>query len=205
MIQDKKLRLLNVWKTQLFNELTIEEVMKKAGKKTKTWVFNSLKVLEKNKLLISRKKANISLYRLNINNPLLIRAISYITYQENLNFPELKIITKIIKDIPSYNYCLIVFGSYAENKQKKSSDLDLCILIEDKKAEAKIKPYVNDVKLNFTLNVDEHYITFSDFVKMLLRKEENLAKEIVRKNILFFNPDIYYKIMIEAHNNGFRN
>ena len=43
-----------------------------------------------------------------------------------------------------------------------------------------------------------------DFIKMLLRDEENLAKQIFRNHILFFNPDIYYKLMMEAHKNGFR-
>jgi predicted nucleotidyltransferase len=113
-------------------------------------------------------------------------------------------VIEIINEIPIKNYCLLIFGSYAEGMQKKGPDLDVCFLVENKQAEKKIRPYFNDIKLNYAVKVDEHYITFNDFIKMLLRKEENLAKQIFRKHKLFFNADIYYQLMKEAYKNGFR-
>jgi hypothetical protein len=70
--------------------------------------------------------------------------------------------------------------------------------------EKKIKPYFNEVKLNYPVSIDEHYITFNDFIKMLLREEENLGKQIFRKQKLFYNADIYYQLIKWAHKNGFR-
>lgn len=99
---------------------------------------------------------------------------------------------------------VIIFGSYATSKQTKSSDLDICILIENKEIEKKIKPYINEIKLNHTIKLDEHYITLKDFIKMLLREEENLAKQIFINHKLFYNSDIYYQTIKEAHKNGFR-
>ena len=97
-----------------------------------------------------------------------------------------------------------MFGSYAASKQTKNSDLDICILVDNKEAEKKIKPYVNEIKLNYPIKIDEHYITFEDFVKMFLREEENLAKQIFIKRRLFYNSEIYYQLLKEAHKNGFR-
>ena len=203
MISNKKIKLLEVWKNNIFAEFGISEIMRISKKRTKPWVFNALKELTKNKLLISKRKGNLDIYSLNLNNPFLLQTLQYIEVQNSLDFPQLDIITEAINKIPIKNYCLLVFGSYA-NKPKPDSDLDICFLIENKQTEKKIKPYFNEVKLNYAVNIDEHYITFNDFVKMLLREEENLGKQIFRNHVLFFNPDIYYQLIKEAYKNGFR-
>ncbi len=204
MINNEKIKLLNVWRNNLFSELSISEIMEISKKKTKPWVFNSLKLLVKSKFLLLKNKGNLGIYSLNLENPLLIQTLQYIEAQNSLEFPELNIIINTIKKIPKKNYCLLIFGSYAEGKATKKSDLDICFLIENKLTEKEIKPYFNEVKLNSIVSIDEHYVTFSDFVKMLLREEENLGKQIFRKHKLFYNSDIYYKLIKEAYKNGFR-
>ena len=204
MIPNEKIKILGTWKQDLFSELAISEIMKISGKKTKTWVFNSLRLLTKNKLLHSRKKGNLNIYSLNLDNPLLIQILQYIEAQDSLNFPHLEILAEAIDKIPIKNYCLLVFGSYAENKQKNSSDLDICFLIENEQAGKKIKPYINEIKLNHPVHIDDHYIIFEDFIEMLLREDENLGKQIFRKHKLFFNTNIYYCLIKDAYKKGFR-
>jgi len=204
MVSNKKLKLLQSWKDNLFKELSISEVIKISKKKTKTWVFNSLKELVKKNLLIMKTKGNLNLYNLNMDNPILLKFLQYLEIKDLYNFKHLNIIIEIIDKIPQKNYCLILFGSYAENKQTSSSDLDISFLIENKNLEKKFKPYLNEVKLNYATKIDEHYIVFEDFIKMLLKKEENLGKQIFRKHKIFFNPDIYYELIKKAYKNGFR-
>ena len=204
MISNEKIRLLEAWKNAPFGELCVADIMKLSGKKTKPWVFNALKQLKGSRLLLSKRRGNLDVYSLNLSNPVLIQTLQYIEAQDSLDFAQLDVIMDAIGKIPVKNYCLLVFGSYAENRQKKDSDLDVCFLVENKQAEKRIKPYFNEVKLNHAVNVDEHYITFSDFVRMLLRSEENLGKQIFRKHRLFFNAEIYYQLLKEAYKNGFR-
>ncbi len=204
MIQAKKIGLLKAWENNPFSEFTLPEIMKLSGKKTKTWTFNSLKLLTKSRLLISRRKGNLDLYSLNLDNPLLIQTLQYLESQDLLGFPALDIITVILDKIPLKEYCLLVFGSYAEGRQREDSDLDICFLVKDTSAETGMRPYVNEVKLNHPVSIDEHYITFAEFVEMLLREEENLGKQIVRKHRLFYNADIYYQLIKGAYKNGFR-
>src|SRR3989344_1835317 len=204
MISNEKIKLLEVWRTNPFRKLAIVEIMKETKKKTKTWVFNALKLLVNNNILISTRKANLDIYSLNLENPLSLQFLQYLEAQNNLNFPQIKVISEIIEKIPIKNYSIIVFGSYAENKQTKSSDLDLCLLIDNKETEKKIKPYINEIKLNYIIKIDEYYITFEDFKKMLLREEENLAKQIFIKSRLFYNSEIYYQLLKEAYKHGFR-
>ena len=204
MLSNEKIRLMEVWRKNPFRESSIAEIMKASNKKTKTWVFNTLKLLVKNNILKSKRKANLDIYSLNVGNPITFQLLQYLEAQENLDFSKINIVSEIVEKVPVKNYSLVVFGSYTENKQTKNSDLDICILIENKDVEKRIKPYFNDIKLNHSIKIDEHYITFEDFVKMLLRDEENLGKQIYIKHKLFYNPDIYYQLIKEAHKNGFR-
>ena len=204
MIQNEKLKLLNAWRSNPFAEFSISEIMEISKKNTKTWVFTALKELVKAKILSSKRKGNLDIYSLNLHNPLTIQFLNYLETQENINFPKMDIISEIIEKVPIKNYSLIVFGSYANNKQTKTSDIDICLLIDDKETEKRIKPYLNEIKLNYPTKIDEHYITFEDFVKMLLREEENLGKQIFRKHKTFYNADIYYQLIKEAYKNGFR-
>ena len=204
MIPNQRIKLLVAWKNNETSKYTISEIMKSLRKKSKPWVFNSLKQLTKNKFLVSERKGNINIYSLNLTNPLLIHTLQYIESQNNLDFSQLDLITETINKLPVKNYCLLVFGSYAENSQSKKSDIDICFLIESKDTEKKIMVYFNEIKLNYTVSIDEHYIIFNDLVKMLLQEEENLGKQIFRKHILFFNADIYYQLIIEAYKHGFK-
>ena len=204
MISNEKMKLLEAWRINPFRELSIAEIMKEAKKETKTWIFNALKLLVNNNILKSIRKANLDIYTLNLENPLSLQLLQYLETQDNLNFSQLKVISEIIEKSPVKNLSIVVFGSYAQNKQTKTSDFDIALLIENKEIEKKIKPYIKEIKLNHPVNIEEQYITFEDFIKMLLREEENLAKQIFIKRKLFYNSEIYYQLLKEAHKNGFR-
>ena len=204
MRTDEKIRVLEAWRKNPFSNLSRMEIMKSLNKKTKTWIFNTLKQLVKNKILNSNRKSNLDIYSLNLSNPISLKILDFLEIKESINFERLDLISDIINKIPVKGYCLIVFGSYAENKQKKDSDIDISILINNKEDEKKIKPYLNDIKLNYKIKVDDHYILFNEFIEMLTRSEENLGKQIFRKHKIFYNSDIYYNLIKEAYKNGFR-
>ena len=70
MISNEKIKLLEVWRKNPFRELSISEIIKDTKKKTKTWVFNALKLLVNNNILNSTRKSNLDIYTLNLENPL---------------------------------------------------------------------------------------------------------------------------------------
>jgi len=204
MIPNNQIKLLECWKKDIFAELSITEIMNLSKRKTKTWVFNTLKNLVNNRLLNLKTKANINIYTLNTNNPLTFTFLTYIDSQENLKFEHINIISDIISKAPINGCSIIIFGSYANKSYTKKSDLDICILIPEKELEKKIKPYINDIKLEHAIIIDDHYIQFNEFKEMLLRDEENLGKQIYLKHKIFLSPDIYYQLIIDAHKHGFK-
>ena len=72
MISNEKIMLLESWENNLFGEFSISEIMKISKKKTKPWVFNSLRHLVKSGLLISKEKAML-IYQFKFKQSLLIQ------------------------------------------------------------------------------------------------------------------------------------
>lgn len=204
MVQIKKLELLKIWKSNIFREFTISEIMLLSNKKTKPWVFNALKDLNRLGFITIIKKETINCYKLAIDNFKVFQAFQFLEVLESKEMTPTKITAEIITRVPIRTYALLIFGSYASNNARISSDLDICFLVDSVHSEKKIRPYIEELKLELTINLDVHYITFDDFIKMLKSYEENLAKEIYRKHVAVYNSDIYYSILREANKNGFK-
>jgi predicted nucleotidyltransferase len=197
------LSLLAVWRKNPFQTLTLRDVMRLAGKKSKPWVFNALKELERQGYVAKTKVANANTYELKLDNPMLPLALQIVDARA-MPWRHQPIINDIITSIPQKAYSLIVFGSHADGTAKPDSDVDLLVLVESEVTAKKMKPYVNDVALHSPVELDVHYVTFADFVAMLLRDDENLAKQVFRKHMIQFNPNIYFQLIKEAHKHGFR-
>ncbi len=196
------LQLLTAWNDDLSAERSIAAIMKLTGKRSKPGVFLALRRLVAARLLAVRKEANIGLYRLELDNPLLYHGLQCLDSQTT--FPQLDLLLELVREIPQKAYCLIVFGSYAAGTQRKGSDLDLCFLVPDEQTGKRIAAHVDAAALRHPINIDDHYFTFNDFHEMLVNGEENLGKQIYRSHRILFNADIYYRITSEAHRHGFR-
>ena len=100
MLSNEKIRLMEVWRKNPFRESSIAEIMKASNKKTKTWVFNTLKLLVKNNILKSKRKANLDIYSLNVGNPITFQLLQYLEAQENLDFSKINIVSEIVEKVP---------------------------------------------------------------------------------------------------------
>lgn len=195
--------ILSNFKYRPFYEFGISEVMKLSEKKSKPWVFNALSKFEKGGLLLKETKGNMNLYRAAMDNPSLVSHFLFLESLKLQNMRNAGIVSKLLESIPAKDYCLVVFGSYADGTQKADSDMDLCFLAQSEESLKKLKPYVNDAKAKSPAGIHEQLVTFDEFVEMLLRKEENLGKQIYKNHILAYNGGIFYGLVKEAHKRGF--
>lgn len=203
ILTKKQVKTLNVFKKNLTKRLTLSQVTGSLGKTSRAWSYRFIEKLSNDKVLLSEMVANTKTYMLNLENT---DTLNYLSYCDIVKYKSSKVSRKIINSIVKHtggDYCLVVFGSYAKNKPKKDSDLDICFLSHDD-GEKRIKPIIENIKLKSLLKIDDNYITVEEFQKMLKWEKENLGKQIYRDNIVVFNHMIFYKAVLGAIENGFK-
>jgi len=201
----KEYELLIPFVKEPWKKRTFREIKKLCNKTSESYVYNTLKKHAKEGVLSEDKAGNVILYSLNLNN-MKARAYSgFIAEYTAWNAKHLPfvLINKVIEKIPTPYYTFIITGSYARNKQKNSSDVDIVIIIDDKEEAKHIR-----AEINYTceLSVPQgHPYVFkkSEFLEMLQNDEPNYGKEISMNNLIICGGTEYYSIMKEAVKNGF--
>jgi len=104
---------------------------------------------------------------------------------------DIQLIYRRIKDIKKPFFILLVFGSFANKTNKKNSDIDLCLIADNKK----INKLVNEVLSITPVNVHLNEFTTDEFMSMLLTTEENVAHEIIKNNIILCSIENFYEMV----------
>jgi len=102
---------------------------------------------------------------------------------------------KIIKDyIEEINYpfmIVLVFGSYAKNRNIPASDIDICIISDNEEKKRKLFSRLN--LLSLKLEIQE--FTTDDFISMIEKSQRNLGHEIIKSNIILYGIENYYNLI----------
>ena len=204
ILTKEELKIVELFRNNLFSSYTIREIMKKINKKSYNWVFRTVNKLHKEEIINIHAKGGSNICSINLNNQL---TLNYLSLLEKLNIPKKlpqENILKLINSIQVSYFTFIVTGSYAEGKAAKKSDLDVVVLVENKKDSKRIFTILKN-KGDLMIPPAHVYVFSRDeFLKMLLDGEENYGKQIFKNRILFFGAENYYSILKEAIENGFR-
>lgn len=201
----KEAEILHWFAKEPWKKYTFAELQKASGKKSRSYLHNSLKGFVRKEILTGEKAGNVILYRLDTGS---LKAQSYAGFVSehfawNKKHIPYKDLQKIADKMPEDFYTLIITGSYAKNRQKETSDIDVAIIIGDS---AEPKKVYAQLRLACELNIPQiHLYVFrkSEFLQMLLNGEANYGKEIVKNNLILCGAEGYYKILHEAVENGF--
>ncbi|MBI5061533.1 MAG: nucleotidyltransferase domain-containing protein [Candidatus Aenigmarchaeota archaeon] len=182
----------------------IARLGKLIGKKSYSWIFNQVKRLEKEGIVILEKKGMANFCSLNFENPL---TFEYLSYAEAMKLKSQKLPTREIKKIfnlmPEKYFTLIITGSYAKGGAEKDSDLDTVVVVNEKKA---VKETLNVLLEKGGLMIPKihpYVFTKTEFLRMLLSKEANYVKLAERNRIIVFGAANYYLMLKEAIAHGF--
>lgn len=196
------LTLLKPFLKEPWREFTLTEIKKIAKKTSHHYVFEALKRFTKLSIITEKKKGNTNIYALNPENQdlhHLATAESFLKEQRaDIPYKNLRQIK-----IKSPFYTLIIGWSYAEGRQKPTSDLDIGIIIPNSENK---KPYQIALKAGELMIPEIHgYIfTVDEFYQMLINQEFNYGKELARKHIIYYGAEQYYQILFEAMKHGFK-
>jgi len=206
MLTAKELEMVNIFRKNLFRKENIRSIMKFVSKSSYGWTYNTVERLINLNILIHEKKGKSTLCSLNINSLSSIYYLSLLDYLEASNAKHIpyKNIIELINNIPVIYFSFIVTGSYAEGKQTKKSDIDICVIIEDDSDKKRVYNHLFNKGELMIPKVHPLVFTKSEFVQMLLDKEENYGKLLYKKRLIYFGAENYYLIVKEAIRNGFR-
>ena len=204
MLTPKQIRIFEAFLRKPYKELTYKDIKDYFKEKSNSSIQKAIKKFLSNELIKKKKIGNIILYSVNLENTMVFSYFN-IFINEKIS-KQVKISLKILKEeLQKIEFIsIVIFGSYAEGKQNEKSDLDIAIFlnsIEDKKnCELAIK----SAELKSILPLDIHVITKDEMLQMLKDKHENLGKQIAYKHLAVYNPMIFYSIIQEGINNGFK-
>ena len=168
---------------------SIREISKKLNTDYKN-TFNSINNMSD--VIIKNKLGNTNLIWIKqVPN----KEIFSIEYKRSKEFLEKNQQIKLInQDIISLDYpffIVLIFGSYVKKTNTKKSDIDICIISDNK---LKTKELISRLRL-LPLLLEIHDFSVKEFESMLKTKEKNLAHEIVKNNIILYGTENYYNLI----------
>lgn len=200
----KEILILAPFVKEPWKEFTLTEIKQITQKKSHHYVFNALRRFAGLGIITLKKCGNTNIYYLNCQN----RDFSYLVAIENA-FKERRIdipyqnILHITEKIKSPFYTLLIGGSYAEGKQKPTSDLDVSIIIPDADNKKSYQIALKDGEMMIP-EIHSFVFTASEMYQMLINNEFNLGKELVKKHIVFYGAEAFYILLFEALKHGFK-
>ena len=204
MLTPKQIKIFEAFLRRPYKELTYKDIKNYSKEKSNSIIQKAIVKFLVEELVKKREVGNIILYTVNLENSTIFSYFDILIKEKmsNLVKNSLKIIKEDISNIKFKS--IVIFGSYAEEKQKEKSDLDIAIFvnsIEDKKnCELSLK----SAELKSILQLDVRVITKDEMLQMLKDKHENLGKQIAYKHLAIQNPMVFYSILAEGINNGFK-
>jgi predicted nucleotidyltransferase len=196
-----ELKILDLFRKNLFLEASMHEIMKKINSKSYQRIYDAIENLIKKNILKSEKIGNLRLISLKLTRESNI-ALSYLDDFEKKNIPNY---SKIIEIKEISDYIILVTGSYAKGTATKKSDLDLVVIVPNDANIVKIQNKLENETMLFIPEMHIYVFRKKDFLDMLIEKKENYGKEIFRNNVLLKNSQLYYELIKEAIENGFKN
>ena len=143
--------------------------------------------------IISKEKiGNTNLIKLNLVPNQEIYFVENNRKQEFLSKnPKLKLIQNDTEEIGYPFMIVLIFGSYVKNTKTESSDIDICIISDNKEKSTELIDKLNLLSLKLEI----HDFTTKEFISMIEKKQNNLGHEIVKSNIILYGIENYYNLI----------
>lgn len=204
MLTPKQLKLFEAFLRKPYQELTYKHIKDYSHEKSNSVVQKAITAFLAEDLVKKREVGNMLLYSVNMEKGTVFSYFNIMVTEEtsNLTKSSLKIIQEELS--PIWFKSLIIFGSYAEGKQNKKSDLDIAVFVNSEEDKRRCVLALKSAELKSLLQIDAHVITAHEMLQMLGDKHENLGKQIASKHLVVQNPMIFYAILAEGMHHGFK-
>jgi len=197
MITKKQLEVFRAFKNDFSKRFSFSELKKELKESSSSKLQNTIKAFKEEELIKISEFGKTKMIYLNFDNNKLFYylEIFQLEYFKSIPFEVLyRIQEEILKETEFFS--LIVFGSYAVGGQRKDSDLDVCIIVENSEIKKRIMPRIASVKRKEIKEINEMVFSKNEFLEMLKSEDENAGKEIARKHFVFYGMINFYKLIL---------
>jgi len=144
------------------------------------------------KLVSKRKMGNTTMVKLNLMPNQEIYSVEGKRKEEFLSkHPKLRIVGRYVEELDYPFLILLVFGSYVKNSNHTNSDIDICIISDNKNKTKELFEKLNILSLKLEL----HEFTTEEFISMIEKSRDNLGNEIVKNNVILYGIENYYHLI----------
>ena len=185
MIHNKYFEVLKQFLGDFRREIYGRELVGKV-KLSQKGIALALEELEKKSILKSRKEGNLKHYGLNFAHSEIKAVISVAELTRKIEF--LAKNRKIAHIFRSDERIMGIFGSYAKNAQKESSDLDVFIIGPKK------DDYYSKECRKMDIGISIKYFSRAEWIS-LLKEKNNLCKEIINNHVLIFGIEQFLELL----------
>jgi predicted nucleotidyltransferase len=203
MLTEKELRIVELYRKNILVSYTIREVMKKINTKSYNWIYNTIKKLENKNIIKCLEKGKSTICSINLEEQ---QTLIYLALLEETNplIEKIPNIKKIKALMPSDFHIFLITGSYADSSATQKSDMDVVVIIDKKENKRGLSNLLNRKGELMIPHLHPFIFTKDEFFEMLTNKEENYGKEIAKKHLIVSGAELYYKILREAIDHGFK-
>ena len=172
------------------DEFTIRAIAKETHIDYKA-AYLTTKELVENRLIKAKRAGQTVLCSINQKefNEDVFRA-ELLRKEELLRNKDLHVLYDYFKDIKEPFFILLLFGSYANQKYRKGSDIDLMFIFQDSGFEDK----VNGITSLIPLKVHPLVFSEKEFGRMLDSREPNIVKEVLDDYIILYGIENFYRL-----------
>lgn len=204
MLTPKQIKIFEAFLRRPYQELTYKEIKEYSRENSNSLLQKAIAKFIAENLVKKREVGNILLYAVNLEDSTVFSYFNLLINEKmsNLVKNSLNIIRGELSNIEFIS--TVIFGSYAEGKQKEKSDLDIAVFVDSAKDKKECELAMKSAELKSLLELDIQIITKEEMLQMLKDKHENLGKQIAYKHLAVQNPIIFYSILAEGINNGFK-
>lgn len=104
---------------------------------------------------------------------------------------KIKIIKRYVEDLDYPFLIALIFGSYVKNTKTENSDIDICIILDNKEKSKKLQEKLD--LLSLKLEIQE--FTTKEFISMIEKRQSNVGHEIIKNNLILYGAENYYNLI----------
>ncbi len=206
MAGDVEREIVGLYDGNILAEYSINEIARKLGRKGYSFIYDKVMSMVKAGVLKKRVVGTSALCSLNLSEystMLLLCQLEAGKAKELYSKSKaLKgILDKLVEESKQTNtvHCMVIFGSYAKGTAKKKSDVDLLVVVEDRRKET-VSRVANTLSMAHAVELNAVVLDKKLFRSMLTSKDVNVGKETLRYHVVVYGCERFFEYVREVEN-----